>query len=163
MGPRAHSHHGFSGVIASKSHTAFKHSARETQIPKSSLGQAGKVNAGLVETGGLGTHNPLTGGTHNTRRKDTSNMCIRPGEAAASQSTCWGLPWRLRDKANARDTSSIPDPGRSHVPRGNSARGPHLPSLRSRVREPQLLSPCAAATEAPSPRARTPQQQKPPR
>ena len=34
--------------FASKSHTAFKHSARETQTPKPSLGQAGKANAGLV-------------------------------------------------------------------------------------------------------------------
>ena len=38
--------------FASKSHTAFKHSARETQTPKPSLGQAGKANAGLVGTGG---------------------------------------------------------------------------------------------------------------
>ena len=80
--------------FASKSHSA-------TQTPKSSLGQAGKANAGLVGTGGLATHNPLTGGAHNTWRTDTCNMCIRPVEVAASKSTCWGLPWWLRDKASA--------------------------------------------------------------
>ena len=52
--------------------------------------------------------------------------------------------------ANERDMGSIPGPGRSHMPRSNQAR------------EPQLLSPCATATEAHMPRARAPQQEKPP-
>ena len=38
---------------------------------------------------------------------------------------------------------------------------PQLLSLRSRAREPQLLSPRATATEAHVPRARAPQQEKP--
>ena len=42
------------------------------------------------------------------------------------------------------------------------ARVPQLLSLRSRAREPQLLSPRAATTEAHAPRARAPQQEKPP-
>ena len=44
----------------------------------------------------------------------------------------------------------------------NSARAPQLLSLCSRAREPQLLSPRATATEAHVPRARAPQQEKPP-
>ena len=41
--------------------------------------------------------------------------------------------------ANARDTGSIPDLGRFHMPQGNQAC------------ELQLLNPCAAATEACAP------------
>ena len=52
--------------------------------------------------------------------------------------------------ANAEDTGSIPGPGRSHMPWSNWARAP------------QLLSPRAATTEAHAPRARAPQQEKPP-
>ena len=40
--------------------------------------------------------------------------------------------------------------------------GPQLLSLCSRAQEPQLLSPHATATEARSPRACAPQQEKPP-
>ena len=47
--------------------------------------------------------------------------------------------------ANAGDTASSPDRGRSHMPRSNYARAP------------QLLSPRATTTEA-----RAPQQEKPP-
>ena len=50
---------------------------------------------------------------------------------------------------SAGDTGSIPDPGRSHMPRSNYAC------------EPQLLSPHATTTEARAPRARAPQQEKP--
>ena len=39
---------------------------------------------------------------------------------------------------------------------------PQLLSLLSRAREPQLLSPSATTTEAREPRARAPQQEKPP-
>ena len=46
--------------------------------------------------------------------------------------------------ANAEDTGSIPDPGRSHLLWSNSARAPQLLNLCSRAREPQLLSSCAA-------------------
>ena len=52
--------------------------------------------------------------------------------------------------ADAGDTDSIPGLGRSHMPRSNWAR------------EPQLLSPHAATTEARAPRDRAPQQGKPP-
>ena len=52
--------------------------------------------------------------------------------------------------AKAGDTGLSPGPGRSHMPWSNEAR------------EPQLLSPCATTTEAPVPRARAPQQEKPP-
>ena len=41
--------------------------------------------------------------------------------------------------ANAGDTGSSPGPGRSHMLRSNETRAPQLLSLRSRVREPQLL------------------------
>ena len=47
--------------------------------------------------------------------------------------------------ANARDTGSIPGPGKSHMPRNNEAHAP------------QLLSPHATITEACAPRARAPQ------
>ena len=55
--------------------------------------------------------------------------------------------------ANAGDIGSSPGPGRSHMPRSNKARAPQLPSLRSRARQPQLLSPHATTTEAHVPRA----------
>ena len=64
--------------------------------------------------------------------------------------------------ANAGDTGSSPGPGRSHVLRSNWAHVPQLLNLHSRAREPQLLSPCATTTEAHAPRARAPQQGKPP-
>ena len=64
--------------------------------------------------------------------------------------------------ANAGDTGSSPDPGRSHMPRSNEVRAPQLLSLCSRAHEPQLLSPCATTTEAHKPRACAPQQEKPP-
>ena len=64
--------------------------------------------------------------------------------------------------ANAGDTGSIPGPGRSHMPQSNEARAPQLLILRSRARKPQLLSPRATTTEARTPRARAPQQEKPP-
>ena len=62
--------------------------------------------------------------------------------------------------ANARDTSSSPGPGRSHMPRSNQARTPQLLRLCSRATttEPQLLSlHCGATTEARMPRAHAPQ------
>ena len=64
--------------------------------------------------------------------------------------------------ANAGDMGSSPGPGRSHMPRSNKARAPQLLSLCSRACEPQLLSPQATTTEAHVPRARAPQQEKPP-
>ena len=64
--------------------------------------------------------------------------------------------------ANAGDTGSIPGPGRSHMPRSNEAHVPQLLSLCSRAHEPQLLSLRAATTEVCAPRARAPQQEKPP-
>ena len=56
--------------------------------------------------------------------------------------------------ANARDTDSIPDPGRSHMPRSNQARAPQLLSLCSRAWELQLL-------KLMSPKAHAPQQEEP--
>ena len=56
--------------------------------------------------------------------------------------------------ANAGDTGSISDPGRSHLPRSNLAYELQVLSLCSRFREPWLLKPT-------SPRACTLQQQKP--
>ena len=47
--------------------------------------------------------------------------------------------------ANAGDMGSSPGSGRSHMPQSNKAHAP------------QLLSPCATATEAHVPRARAPQ------
>ena len=64
--------------------------------------------------------------------------------------------------ANAGDMGSIRGPGRSHIPWSNKARVPQLLSLHSRACAPQLLSPRAATTEACAPRARAPQQEKPP-
>ena len=52
--------------------------------------------------------------------------------------------------ANAEDTGSSPGLGRSHMPRSSQAY------------EPQLLSPRATTTEARTPRACAPQQEKPP-
>ena len=49
--------------------------------------------------------------------------------------------------ANAGDTGSIPDLGRSHMPRSNKARLSQL-NLCSRAQELHLRSPHAAATEA---------------
>ena len=47
------------------------------------------------------------------------------------------------------------------MPWSNYARAPQLPSLRSRAREPQLLSPRATTTEARAPGVRALQQEKP--
>ena len=51
--------------------------------------------------------------------------------------------------AKAGDTGSSPSLGRSHMSWSNEARAP------------QLVSPCAAAIEACTPRARAPQQENP--
>ena len=64
--------------------------------------------------------------------------------------------------AGAGDTGSGPGPGGSHMPRSGWARAPQLLSLCSGAHEPQLLSPCATAAEARTPRARAPQQERPP-
>ena len=64
--------------------------------------------------------------------------------------------------ANAGDTGSSPGLGGSHMPRSNKAHAPRLPSLCSRAREPRLLSPSATTAEACVPRARAPQQERPP-
>ena len=60
--------------------------------------------------------------------------------------------------ANAGDTGSSPGPGGSHILQSNWAHAPQLLSLRSRAREPQVLSPHAATTEAHEPGAHAPQQ-----
>ena len=63
--------------------------------------------------------------------------------------------------ANAGDKSSIPGPGWSHMSWSSKAHVPQLLSLCSRTREPQLLSLWSTTTEAHSPRAHAPQQEKP--
>ena len=63
--------------------------------------------------------------------------------------------------AIAGDMGSSPGLGRSYMPQSNKAHVPQLLSLRSRAREPQLLSPCATTTEARTPGARAPQQGRP--
>ena len=64
--------------------------------------------------------------------------------------------------ASTGDMGSIPGPGGSHMPRSNWARAPQLLSLHSRAREPWLLSLRAKTTEARTPRAHAPQQERPP-
>ena len=64
--------------------------------------------------------------------------------------------------AKAGVMGSNPGPGRSHMPWSNWAHVPQLMSLCSRAREPQLLSLRATTTEARTPRACAPQQEKPP-
>ena len=63
--------------------------------------------------------------------------------------------------ASAGDMSSSPGPGRSHMLRSNRARVPQLLTLRSRAREPQLLSQLATTTKAHAPRACAPQEKPP--
>ena len=66
--------------------------------------------------------------------------------------------------ASAGHRGSIPGPGRFHMPQSAEACVPHLlKPTRPRARKLQLLSPCAATTEALAPRARPLQQEKPPR
>ena len=52
---------------------------------------------------------------------------------------------------NARDTSMIPDPGRSHMLQSNRACVPQLLSLFCGAQEPQPLGPEATTTEACTP------------
>ena len=59
--------------------------------------------------------------------------------------------------ANAGDSGSIPDPGRSQMPWSNEAHAPQILSLCSRAQEPQLLSPHATAVESRCLRAHVPQ------
>ena len=80
------------------------------------------------------------------------------------KSFCWGFPGGAVVKnlpANTGDIGSSPGLGRSHMLRSNETRAPQLLSLCSRAHEPQLLSLCATTTEARTPRARAPQQEKP--
>ena len=61
-----------------------------------------------------------------------------------------GFPGGSGDKnppANARDTNSIPEAGRSHLPRSNQVHAPQLLSLCSRGRKPKLLNPQDAPSE----------------
>ena len=62
--------------------------------------------------------------------------------------------------ANAGDLGLIPGLGRFHMPWGSYAHAPQLLSLLcSRAQRSQLLSPCAATTEACLPRAHAPLQE----
>ena len=82
-------------------------------------------------------------------------MILKQNKGFAGGAVVKNLP------ANTGDMGSSPDPGRSHMLQSNKTHMPQLLSLRSRAREPQLLSPCATTTEASSPRAHTLQQEKP--
>ena len=86
--------------------------------------------------------------------------------------SCEGFPGGTVVKnlpAGVGNTGSSRGPGRSRMLRSNWASAPHLLSLYSGAREPQLLKPTshnywslqAAATEARVPRAHAPQQEKP--
>ena len=77
---------------------------------------------------------------------------------------CWDFPGGTVVKnlpANAGDVGLSPGLGRSHTPRSNKACAPQLLSLRSRACKPQITSLRAATTEARTPRARAPQEEKP--
>ena len=63
--------------------------------------------------------------------------------------------------ANAGDTGSIPGLGGAHMPRNGWALVPQLLSLRSRAREPQLLSPRVATAGVRPPGARASQRERP--
>ena len=70
-----------------------------------------------------------------------------------------GLPWWsmvMNLPANAGDVGSIPGLGRSWMLQSNEACVPQLLNVCSRAQEPQLLSPCAAATEACTPESLRP-------
>lgn len=64
--------------------------------------------------------------------------------------------------ANAGDVGSTPGPGRFRMPWDNKVHAPQLQSQHSGAHEPELMSPCAATTEASALRAHSPQQKKPP-
>ena len=75
-----------------------------------------------------------------------------------------GFPAGLMVKnpsTNSGDTGLILGLGRSHMPRGNWACVPQLPSLCSRAWEPQLLSHLQQLLKAACPRACAPKQEKP--
>ena len=70
-----------------------------------------------------------------------------------------GLPqWSMVTNlpTNAGDMGSIPGLGRSWMLQSNEACAPQLLNVCSRAQEPQLLSPCAAATEACTPQSLSP-------
>lgn len=67
------------------------------------------------------------------------------------------FPGGIDPPANAEDMDSDPGPGGVHMPRSNSARVPQLLSVQSRAPGAQLLSPRAAPTDAPAPKACVPQ------
>ena len=76
----------------------------------------------------------------------------------------WGFPGSSVVKdlpAMVGDTSSIPSPGRSHMPWSNEADASQLLSLCSRSWDRQLLSLHATTSEATHPKANTSQQTKP--
>ena len=106
---------------------------------------------------------------------DAGVRSVSPGKPRFSEARLITyLPWLMKTgagfpggavvrnpPANAGDMGSSHGPGRSHVPWSNWACLPQLLSLCSRARKAQLLSPCATTTEARTPRARAPQQEKP--
>ena len=79
---------------------------------------------------------------------------------ASAGTWVWSLVWE--DPTCRRATKPVSHNYWSLCATTTEARAPQLLSMRSRAREPQLLSPRATTTEACMPRARVPQQEKPP-
>ena len=87
------------------------------------------------------------------KRVNAAGLGFLSLEGPAYKIGSWDFPGGAVVKnlpANSGDTGSSPGPGRSHVPQ------------RDKTHVPQLLSPRATTTEARAPRARAPQQEKPP-
>ena len=72
-----------------------------------------------------------------------------------------GDPEDKNPPASVGDMGSIPGLGSFHMLQSNQAHVPQLRSLCSGDRELQLLSPCAASTEARAPKACATQGEKP--
>ena len=87
---------------------------------------------------------------HSNNNFKKSYLWVFPGDAVVEN-----LP------VSAGNAGSSPGLGKSHMARSNQARAPQLLSLSSRACEPQLLSLSATTTEALTPRAHAPQQEKP--
>ena len=65
-----------------------------------------------------------------------------PLDPCPLKKSCCSFPGGTVDKnlpANAGDAGSIPDPGRSHMPRSSWVQAPHLLSLCSRAQEAHAL------------------------
>ena len=93
-------------------------------------------------------------GTMKVIPKQTKTKC--PFQGFPGGSVVRGLP------TNAGDMGSISGPGGSHMPQSGWLVCHNYLSLWSRACVPQLLSSCTTTTEACTPKAHAPQQEKPP-